>query len=67
MQNIIYYHESEIQEALIMLTIPMIKNFIAEIADKYELTKVELFGSYAKGRTSQPGFTADHRQGGINL
>lgn len=36
-----------------MLTIPMIKNFIAEIADKYELTKVELFGSYAKGKATE--------------
>ena len=36
-----------------MITIPMIKNVIEEIADEYQIKKVDLFGSYAKGEATK--------------
>lgn len=36
-----------------MITIPMIKNIIEEVADEYQITKVDLFGSYAKGEATE--------------
>ena len=36
-----------------MITIPMIKNIIEEVADEHQITKVDLFGSYAKGEATE--------------
>ena len=41
-----------------MLSIQDIKNGVAQAAQEYPITKVELFGSYAKG-TNKPGSDVD--------